>query len=146
LEWVLHLRLSRLLLAFEFRQDGDHDIWVLRWLLDLEEWVAVRQALFAAAAEIKVLTDSALVANTNDGVDITAITGDILMDDLAVASSVVTLHFLVSGGLVGNVVLTEDLLEDLLRLVLQLHLDEGFESFAVHVVSTLTATFALAAW
>jgi hypothetical protein len=146
LEWVLHLWLTRLLFAFNFRQDGDHDVWVLRLLLDLEEGVAVRQALFAVAAEIEVLADGALVADTDDRVDIAAIASDVLVDDLAVASSIFTLHLLVSAKLVSNVALTEDLLEDLLGLVLQLHLDEGLESLAVHVVSTLTATFALAAW
>jgi len=144
LEWVLHLWLGWLLLAFKLRQDSNHDIWVLGWLLDLEERMAVGQALFAATAEIEVFANGALVANTDDRADITSIASDILVDDLAVASSFVTLHLLVSGRLISSVVLTKDLLEDLLGLGLQLHLDEGLERLAVHVITTLTTTFSLA--
>jgi hypothetical protein len=50
---------------------------------DLEEWVIMRNCLFAALTQIKIRADSTLVADPNDRAFSTAITDKVVVDDLA---------------------------------------------------------------
>jgi len=63
--------------------DSEHGLWSLFSLVDLEECVFVSSSLFAHGTVVKVLSDTALVSDSDNWVDIAAITSDIVVHLLA---------------------------------------------------------------
>lgn len=64
--------------------DGEHGLWALMRLVDLEEWMIMGLSLFAHGTVVEVLADTALVANSLDRVHATTIADDIFVDDAQV--------------------------------------------------------------
>jgi len=85
------LRRSLVLLLFSLSgKHSDHDGRHFIRVADLKESVGMLPSLFADGAEVEVLHDTALVANTLDGVDSTAVTLGLVLNSL------------VSSGVLGS--------------------------------------------
>ena len=67
-------------------EHGNHDIGSSTVLRDLEEGVLVTETLLTLGAVVKVLADTALVAQALDRVDTAAVTANILVDNLSLLS------------------------------------------------------------
>ena len=102
-------------------EHGDHDVGGTSVLANLEEGVLVAETLLTLSTVVEVLADTALVAETLDRADTTAITSDILMDDFGLFRSLLSS---------GQLFTLEKLLEDLLGLLGELIVDEILKSFA----------------
>lgn len=125
---VLHLLLDVLLdiglgVLHVFVNDGKHALWNLLWLVDLQEWVFVTSSLLAHGAEIKVLADTALVSDTNQRLETTAVASNVGVYNLVLG---VDLVFSSSSELLA----VHQLIEDVLALLVKLLLDESLEALS----------------
>jgi hypothetical protein len=104
--------------------DCKHRYWSLLRLLNLEESVVVASSLFAHGAEIEVLADAALISDSLDRTDSTAVTSNILVDHLLRRVD------LLLATLLSKLLAVYHIFEDLLTLLVQLLLDQLLEALA----------------
>lgn len=123
-----------MLVLIEDNLDGS---WSLSRIVDFQESIRMLSSLLALRAEVKVLSNRALVPGSNDWTD-----------TATVASHVHVLCYLLTGStgdlviLMGFLALTNffavvKLLEDLGLLLLQLSLDHLFEDLSRHALLAL---------
>lgn len=119
--------------TFDFRKHSDNRQGLLIRSTDLKEWVLMFETLFAHAAVVKVLADTALVAHTIDWCLVATITG-----------SVVHGTFINDGlffFLQVEVLAREQFIKDLLSLLVKFSFDEVLKSLARDSFSTKGTIF-----